>query len=192
MYTAATNDHAATEGPAAPGPDAAAAFDALAAEVDGAAGTGTAAAPAGPDAVPDLPTRDAVALFLGPLFQLLAPAWAIQPAEVDALADAYAPVIDKYFPGGMGVEGGALLVTAAVLAPRLGTPRKLPEKSDPPPARAPAPRETAPAPSAEPSMAEVAPAPSAPAPVPAPDPIPKPPGKARGPKRTPLKTRPAP
>ena len=155
----------ATPEPAPSGVDPAAldALDALAAEVapEGAGpGAGPEAAP-----VPDLPTADALRFFLAPLFALLAPAWEVTAGEVDALADAYAPVVDKYWPGGVGVEGGALLVTAAVLAPRLGRPRRRP---DPDPAPGPAP--PAPAPAGPPPMDEVAPPPSAPPPAPAPDP----------------------
>jgi hypothetical protein len=61
---------------------------------------------------------------------VLAPSWNITTDEQQALADNYGAVIDKYFPegaGSFGVELSALLVTGAILAPRLGTPRK-PEK----------------------------------------------------------------
>ena len=58
---------------------------------------------------------------------LLAPAWDIQAEEVDALSSAYGDLLDKYFPdgaGAFGVELSALLVTGAIIAPRLGKPRK--------------------------------------------------------------------
>lgn len=64
---------------------------------------------------------------------LLAPAWEIQPEEVDALSSAYGELLDKYFPegaGAFGVELSALLVTGAIIAPRLGKPRKEPTEQE--------------------------------------------------------------
>jgi len=62
-----------------------------------------------------------------PAFALLAPGWQVQNAECEMLADAYAQLIDKYFPDGIGkfgVEINATLVTLAIFAPRLAIPRK--------------------------------------------------------------------
>lgn len=73
-------------------------------------------------------TAQALVLVIGPAFQLLAPAWNVQDEEVKALADAYAALIEKYWPGGLqgfGVELNALLVTLAVFGPRLKMPRKV-------------------------------------------------------------------
>ncbi len=58
---------------------------------------------------------------------MLAPAWNIQNEEVDALSSAYGDLLDKYFPegaGAFGVELSALLVTGAIIMPRLGKPRR--------------------------------------------------------------------
>lgn len=68
--------------------------------------------------------------LLGPGFAVLAPNWGVQGQEVEALADAYAPLMAKYFPDAsqVGPEVGAILVTAAVIAPRLSTPRKVEDK----------------------------------------------------------------
>lgn len=73
---------------------------------------------------------DVLGMILGPGFELLAPAWNIQKQEVDALAEAYAVLIEKYFPGGLttfGAEINAALVTIAILAPRIKMPRKIEE-----------------------------------------------------------------
>ena len=120
-------DQGAAPAPEFAGPDLGAEFDALAREAGPDTGPGESPAPA----ESDLPTKAAVAFFLGPLFMVMAPNWNVEPAEVEALADVYAPVIDKYLPGGMGVEGAALLVTVAVLGPRLMIPRKAPAREAP-------------------------------------------------------------
>lgn len=65
---------------------------------------------------------------LGPVFQLLAPGWQVQPAEVALLAESWAAVLFKYAPDGLDdlPEITAALATAAIIAPRLlsGQPRK--------------------------------------------------------------------
>jgi hypothetical protein len=126
------------------GPDLGAEFDALATEAGPDAGPGEYPAPV----ESDLPTKQAVAFFLSPLFAVVFPNWRIGADEVDALADVYAPVIDKYLPGGMGVEGAALLVTVAVFGPRLAIPRKAPAPDAAPAAVGVPLPETAPAPAA--------------------------------------------
>tara|TARA_Y100001951_G_C11296191_1_gene275800 strand:- start:4746 stop:5279 length:534 start_codon:yes stop_codon:yes gene_type:complete len=70
-------------------------------------------------------TEQAVQMALGPLFAVLAPNWGVQPAEIEQLAAAYAPVIDKWFPGdfAMGVEMQAVMITAVIIAPRAAVPR---------------------------------------------------------------------
>jgi len=76
-------------------------------------------------------TKQALVMVIGPAFSLLAPAWNVQDQEVEALADAYAALLDKYWPGGLqgfGVEINALLITLAVFGPRLKMPRKIEEK----------------------------------------------------------------
>lgn len=76
-------------------------------------------------------TQAALSLLLQPTFDLLCPNWNVQAAECNALAGAYAPVLVKYFPGGigkMGPELTAVLVTAAIFGPRIGVPRVKPEE----------------------------------------------------------------
>lgn len=71
-------------------------------------------------------TKGLLQMVIGPVFQILAPAWGVQPEEVSALADAYAPIVDEWFPEGVGGPYvGAALVTLAVIGPRLGKPRRL-------------------------------------------------------------------
>lgn len=80
--------------------------------------------PAG--AAGDLGTAAIVAELLTVGFPVFAPAWNVQANEIDLLAGAWAPVIDKYIPDlsrFIGVEVQALVVTFAVLGPRLTRPR---------------------------------------------------------------------
>ncbi len=85
------------------------------------------------------PTKDLIMPICDLATKALCPNWDIQPQEVDALAEAYAAVIDKYFPDAashLGVELNALLITAAIFVPRLASgepPRKPREKQDPQP-----------------------------------------------------------
>ncbi len=77
--------------------------------------------------------REIIEHLAGPAFGLLAPGWNVQPAEIQALAEAYAGLLNKYFPGGasqMGPELGAAMVTVAIIGPRLKMPRKLPEQKE--------------------------------------------------------------
>ena len=75
-----------------------------------------------PPATPDIPTRDVLLMLLGPLAQL-APNWQLTGDELGALADGWAPVVDKYFPDvSVGVELNAAIVTVAVMASRFGVP----------------------------------------------------------------------
>jgi hypothetical protein len=83
-------------------------------------------------AVDDLPTDQVLLMAIGPLFDVICPNWNVSPEEKQALAGAYAPVVDKYFGGvSMGVELQAVAITAMILAPRIGTPRVAkPEKKE--------------------------------------------------------------
>ena len=74
--------------------------------------------------------------LLGPGFAILAPAWNVQKSEIEALSEAYAPVMAKYFPdvSQVGPEISAALVTAAVIVPRLSMPRKVENKNEASPA----------------------------------------------------------
>lgn len=63
---------------------------------------------------------------LGLGFGVLAPAWGVSPEEVEALAGAYAPLLQKYFPDGVSgsaVELTAAIATVGIIGRRLGTPR---------------------------------------------------------------------
>lgn len=63
------------------------------------------------------------------------PNWMVQAGEKKALADGYADMIDKYWPGGIGafgVELNALLMTAAIFGPRVakGIPAREPKEKE--------------------------------------------------------------
>jgi hypothetical protein len=78
---------------------------------------------------PEIPTSQVLVMVIGPLFDILAPAWEVSDEEKQSLAGAYAPVVDKYFPGmDAGPEIVAIAITAMVIAPRMGKPRKIVEK----------------------------------------------------------------
>lgn len=89
-------------------------------------------------AAPEIDTAELLANLLQPAFVILAPAWEIKPAESQALAGAWAPVIDKYFPNlSMGVELQAALVTLAIIGPRLGrAPKPKPKQAEAQPEQA--------------------------------------------------------
>lgn len=60
-------------------------------------------------------------------FGILAPNWQVSEDETEQLAGAYAMLMDKYLPTGMGaysVEIAAIMITGAVVIPRLKVPRK--------------------------------------------------------------------
>lgn len=110
---------------AAPPPEAAAELAALRSEFD----------PGGADPQPEPPPEDAgpptselIKPIVVMLFRIGAPAWEVADAEHAALAEAYAAVLDKWFPGGVfGVELNALILTAAIVGPRLAMPTHPPE-----------------------------------------------------------------
>ena len=68
-----------------------------------------------------------ITILLGAGFGVIAPGWGVTKGEVDSLSEAYAPLMDKYCPdlSQFGLEIGAVLVTAAVFAPRVGMARKI-------------------------------------------------------------------
>lgn len=82
-----------------------------------------AAAPEPKQAGPS--TAELLLPVVGLMCGLFCPAWNIQQVEQQALAEAYGAVVDKYFPDGInfGVELNALLITAAIIGPRLKMPR---------------------------------------------------------------------
>ena len=92
--------------------------------------------PAAEEAAPQISTAEIIKPVLQLGFGIAAPAWKMSDAEIDALANAYGPLLDKYFPDGIlnrfGVEITAIAVTVAVIGPRVNQPRKVePEKTEP-------------------------------------------------------------
>lgn len=76
-------------------------------------------------------TAELLAPALFTTFKLAAPNWKITMEESETLADAWAPVIDKYFPSAGGEpspELAAIMATSMVLLPRLGTPMRKPDE----------------------------------------------------------------
>lgn len=123
MTAQANADPAQQQPAAAAAPDE---LDRLLGGMEAEAGQVTGAGPAAND--DELPTADVLKLVIGPGFALLAPNWNISPSEVEQLATVYGALVDKYFPGGVGKLGpeiSAALITVAILAPRLGKPRKI-------------------------------------------------------------------
>ncbi len=101
------------------------ALDALSAEAISSDPAAIAEAEA---AAEEMPTGEVLAMVLGPAFDVLAPNWKISDSESRQLANAYGAVIDKYFPGALGnfgIELTAVVMTLAVIAPRMNKPRKL-------------------------------------------------------------------
>lgn len=100
-------------------------------ESEASAVVATGAAPAAPPA-PGPAASEAYQEILEPIlyksFQILAPAWEVEAEESQALAGAYAELLGKYFPdvpSEFGPELGAAFVTVAILATRMGKPRKI-------------------------------------------------------------------
>lgn len=82
---------------------------------------------AGPDDVPGIPTSALLLPIVSMAFDALAPAWAVTEPEKRSIAESYGALIDKYMPDGLdkyGIEFAALLTTAAVIGPRMHTPRQ--------------------------------------------------------------------
>ena len=114
---------------------------ALAAE---AAALDTAAAPMGGGSpgdvapAPNVYTSELLRPLLRASFDILAPKWAVTDEESVALAEAYAAVLDKYFPDGIAgrwaAELNALILTVAILGPRLKiAPKETPKEKAAPP-----------------------------------------------------------
>lgn len=102
-------------------------FDQLAVEAESltpvaAVATSQSVAPEGP------PTAEIIFPVVSMAFDLVAPNWAVGEGEKKALSEAYGALLDKYFPDAInsfGVELQALLITAAIVAPRLRVPRRV-------------------------------------------------------------------
>lgn len=104
-------------------PEAAIDLDAMQAELgmqDTAAATAEANDPAKLEALKL--TKDMLLPAVMMIAHTAAPNWALTEMECDALAESYAAVIIKYFPDGpksFGPELNALIITGAIVAPRL-------------------------------------------------------------------------
>jgi len=84
---------------------------------------------------PEVPTSELIAPIVAMCAGVLVPNWNLKNEEIQGLSESYGLVIDKYFPAAassLGVELNALLMTAAIVLPRLGTPRKKPEPNKKP------------------------------------------------------------
>lgn len=103
-----------------------------AAQIDATVSPATAAAQEQQAAAANQQEAEWAALVVGlgtPVAQILAPNWQIQRAELEALGNAWAPILQQYFPEGVGSMGpwpGAILCTAMVIGPRLQIPRHAP------------------------------------------------------------------
>lgn len=79
-------------------------------------------------------TQEIIAPIFSVVSKLVVPNWNISDEEVEALSEAYSGLLDKYYPEGVqkkfSVEISALLVTAMIVAPRVGTPRVKPVEKD--------------------------------------------------------------
>ena len=76
----------------------------------------------------DMDTGELLENLLGMAATILFPAWELQDAEIRALSDSWAPVIDKHFgTEKRPPEFQAAIVSVAILGPRVMTPRKLTE-----------------------------------------------------------------
>ena len=84
------------------------------------------------DAAPPVPTDQLLCPLIVFLFSTAAPNWKVSNAECAQLATAYAAVLDKYYPDGVlsrwGVELNALLLTVAIIGPRVNLPATAPLK----------------------------------------------------------------
>jgi hypothetical protein len=84
-----------------------------------------------PEEKKEVPTDKMLLLAISPLFDIFAPAWEVSADEKEALAGAYAEVIDKYFPEfDAGCELNAIIITGMIVAPRIGKPRKIEPESE--------------------------------------------------------------
>ena len=98
-----------------------------AAILDGGSTAGISNPPALPEPPKPIDTKKELVMLFKPMFDIIAPGWEVTPDEIDMLAESYADVLNKYFPGGisLGVEINALFCTAIIFGPRMGKPRKI-------------------------------------------------------------------
>lgn len=78
--------------------------------------------------VVEIPTSEILYPVISLASGLLAPNWGITEEENKALSESYGVLVDKYVPnigGSFGVELNAIIITGAILMPRLGKPAKI-------------------------------------------------------------------
>lgn len=76
---------------------------------------------------PQFSTGEQLQPVLGMAFKVLAPNWNVQAEEVEVLAQSYGECIDYYYPDiqeGLPPWLTPLIVTAAIIGPRVNMPRK--------------------------------------------------------------------
>ena len=74
---------------------------------------------------------DIISPLISALFAIIAPNWAVSQEEVSKLAMRWGEVADKYIGNiPAGAEGLAIIETLGVVAPKIGTPRKLKEEDE--------------------------------------------------------------
>jgi hypothetical protein len=76
---------------------------------------------------PEPSTAEILKPVLGMGFGILAPNWQVSDSEVEQLSECYGQLVDKYFPKGVGnygLEINAIMLTGAIVLPRLKMPRK--------------------------------------------------------------------
>lgn len=80
-----------------------------------------------------VPTDDLLVPILKSTFSVACPNWKVTDEQFNMLAQAYAPVIDKYdLFKYIGVEVNALIMTVIIFQPFAGTPRRLPKNQQQP------------------------------------------------------------
>jgi hypothetical protein len=80
----------------------------------------------------EMKTAQAIELVLSIGFKGIAPNWEIKPEECSALAESYGAALDFYFPdlgGGLPPWMIPVATTAAIIGPRMNTPRIKEEKT---------------------------------------------------------------
>lgn len=92
--------------------------------------------------VPEVTTAEVLRPLMRAGFDILAPKWKVSDEESYQLATAYAAVLDKYFPDGVmgrwGAEFNAIILTVAIIGPRLKiAPRDVPKEETKPAPRSP-------------------------------------------------------
>jgi hypothetical protein len=84
----------------------------------------------------DMPTKDVLAMLYSAGFELFAPAWGVPEAKINLLAEAHGEALDAWMPadwlsGKWGALVVAVIVTAGVMKPHIGKPRRKPTPPKP-------------------------------------------------------------